>query len=53
MPIYILLEYSKNYYMTSRSLWDFYRYEIDDFNDAKSKQFKYKTKIIEKRNRIT
>ena len=59
MPIYNLLEYSNNYSMTSGSLWDYYKDEInDDQNEVddngnkinnrkrtKSKTFKYKTKL--------
>ena len=30
MPMYNLLEYSDNYSMTSRSLWNYYRDEIND-----------------------
>ena len=30
MPIYNLLEYSDNYYFTSRSLWNYYRDEVND-----------------------
>ena len=58
MPMYNLLEYSDNYSMTSRSLWNYYRDEIND--DAyeivnnrikknktlSSKSFEYKTKLI-------
>ena len=48
MSMYNLLEYSQNYSMTSGSLWNYYRYEIDDVNDNASdgKSFKYKTKVI-------
>ena len=50
MPMYNLLEYSQNYSITSRSLWNYYRDEIDgiDCNAADSKSFKYKTKIMGK-----
>ena len=50
MPMYNLLEYSQNYFMTSGSLWNCYRDEIDDADDNASdgKSFKYKTKILEK-----
>ena len=50
IPIYDPLEYSQNYSMTSRSLWNYYRDEIDDVDDNVSdgKSFKYKTKIVEK-----
>ena len=30
MPMYYLLEYSDNYSMTSGSLWNYYRDEIND-----------------------
>ena len=60
MQMYNLLEYSGNYTMTSGSLWNYYRDEINDDeneNDADetivnnnktttSKSFKYETKII-------
>ena len=61
MPMYNLLEYSDNYSITSGSLWNFYRDEINysanENNDANnyrinnnksttSKSFEYKTKII-------
>ena len=50
MPMYNLLEYSQNYSMTSGSLWNYYRDEIDDADDNASVggSFKYKTKIIRK-----
>ena len=59
MPMYNLLDYSENYYMTLESLWNYYRNEINDENETddhgntvnnnkstKTKSFKYKTKII-------
>ena len=58
MPMYNLLEYSDNYSMTSESLWNYYRVEVNDsgneidYNDkinnkiTASKSFEYKTKII-------
>ena len=60
MPMYNLLEYSDNFSMTSGSLWNYYRDEVNystneiDDNDYKinnnktrtSKSLKYKTKII-------
>ena len=48
MPMYNLLEYSQTYYMTSRSLWNYYGDEIDDVDDNASdgKSFEYK-KIVE------
>ena len=55
MPLYNLLEYSKNYSTTSGSLWNYYRDELtnDETNDdnnlnnnvVNSKSFKYKTSI--------
>ena len=54
LPMYNLLEYSKNYSKTSASLWNCYRDELtDDINDnnnpnknvINSKSFKYKTSI--------
>ena len=58
MPMYNLLEYSDNYSITSGSLWNYYRDEInDDENESvnnrinnnktiRSKSFEYKTKLI-------
>ena len=60
MPMYNLLEYSNNYSVTSGSLWDYYRDEINisangsnannfRINNNKaitSKSFEYKTKLI-------
>ena len=50
MPIYNLLEYSQNYFMTSGRLCDYYRNEIDDVdnNASDGKSFEYKTKVIGK-----
>ena len=50
MLMYHLLEYSQNYSMTSRSLWNYFRDKIDNINDnaTDSKSFKYKTKIVRK-----
>ena len=54
IPMYNLLEYSKNYSKTSASLWNYYRDELtDEKNDnngpnkkvINSKSFKYKTSI--------
>ena len=46
--MYNLVEYSKNYSMTSGSLWNFYRDEIDDVDDNASdgRSFEYKTKKV-------
>ena len=30
MPMYILFKYSNNYFMISGSLWNYYRYEVND-----------------------
>ena len=53
MPMYNLLEYSKNYRKTIWSLYNYYRDELSDDNDnfgnikvVNSKAFKYKNKII-------
>ena len=54
MPMYNLLEYSKNYRKTTGSLYNYYRDELSDlFNNANvnyrtfnSNTFKYKNKII-------
>ena len=46
MSMYNLLEYSQNYSMTSESLWNCCRIEIDDALDGKS--FNYRTKIVGK-----
>ena len=54
MPMYNLLEYSKNYRKTIGSLYNYYRDELtDDGNDnfanrnvVNSNAFKYKNKII-------
>ena len=54
MPMYNLLEYSKNYRKTIGSLYNYYRDELSDDNDndnfdnikvVNSKAFKYKNKI--------
>ena len=59
MPMYNLLKYRDNYSMTSGSLWNYYRDEVNDYeneidsayywiNNNKtitSKSFVYKTKI--------
>ena len=50
MSMHNVLEYSQNYSMTSRSLWNHYRDEIDHINDNASddKSFKYKTETVGK-----
>ena len=60
MPIYILLEYNNNCSITSGSLWNYYRDEVNDDADKNdvankkinnnkttaSKSFVYKAKLI-------
>ena len=50
MSMYNLLEQSQNYSMTSESLWNYYRDEIDDVGDNVSDgtSSRYKTKIVGK-----
>ena len=55
MPMYNLLEYSKNYRRTTRSLWNYYRDEPNsetegniNYRIKKSKSFNYKTSITGK-----
>ena len=54
LPMYNLLEYSKNYSKTTGSLWNYYRDELTDEtnddngtnkNEINSKSFKYKINI--------
>ena len=45
MPMYNLLEYSKNYKKTTGSLWNYYRDEPSDPLSSDSESFKYKTSI--------
>ena len=45
MPMYNLLEYSKNYRKTTGSLWNYYRDEPSDTLSSDSESFKYKTII--------
>ena len=35
MPIYNLLQYSDNYFMTSEGLWKYFRDEVNDSADEK------------------
>ena len=47
MPIYNLLEYSKNYRKTVGSLYNYYRDELsDDNNVVISNAFQYKSRFI-------
>ena len=48
MPIYNLLEYSKNYRKTTGSLWNYYRNESSNPLSSNSESFKYKTSITGK-----
>ena len=48
MPMYNLLEYSKNYRKTTGSLWSFYRDEPRNPLSSNSESFKYKTNILGK-----
>ena len=50
MLMYDLLEYSGNYSMASRRLWNYYRDKIDGVEDnaSQGKWFEYKTKVTEK-----
>ena len=45
MPMFNLLEYSKNYRKTTGSLWNYYRDEPSDPLSSNSESFKYKTSI--------
>ena len=45
MPLYNLLEYSKNYRKTACSLWNYYGNEPSNPLSSNSESFKYKTSI--------
>ena len=45
MPIYNLLEYSKNYRKTTGNLWNYHRDETSNPLSFNSESFKYKTSI--------
>ena len=45
MPMYNLLEYSKNHRKTTGSLWNYYRDEPSNPLSSNSESFKYKTSI--------
>ena len=45
MPMYNLLEYSKNYKKTTGSLWNYYRDQPSNPLSTNSESFKYKTSI--------
>ena len=48
MPMYNLLEYSKNYKKTTGSLWNYYREEPSNPLSSNSESFKYKSSITGK-----
>ena len=48
MPMYNLLEYSKNYRKTTGSLWNYHRDESSNPLSSSSESFKYKTNIARK-----
>ena len=48
MPMYNLLQYSKNYRKTTCSLWNYYRDQPSNPLSSNSESFKYKTSIAEK-----
>ena len=48
MPMYNLLEYSKNYRKTTEGLWNYYRDEPSNPLSSNSQSFKYKTSIVGK-----
>ena len=45
LPLYNLLEYSKNYRKTTGSLWNYYRDEPSNLLSSNSESFKYETNI--------
>ena len=47
VPMYNLLQYSKNYKKTTGSLWNYYRDESSNPLSSDSESFKYKTSITE------
>ena len=48
IPLYNLLEYSKNYEKTTGSLWNYYRDQASNPLSTNSESFKYKTSIVGK-----
>ena len=48
MPMDNLLEYSKNYWKTTGSLWNYYRDEPSNPLSSNSESFKYQTSIVGK-----
>ena len=53
MPMYNLLEYSKNYRKTTGSLWNYYRDEPSNLLSSNSGSFKYKTSIAGNTNNVS
>ena len=49
MPMYYLLEYSKNYRKTTGSLWNYYRNEQSNPLSSNSESFKHKTSSVGKK----
>ena len=45
MPMYYLIEYTKNYRKTTESFWNYYRDEPSNPLSSYSESFKYKTSI--------
>ena len=45
MPMHNLLEYSKNYWKTTGSLWNYYGDELSNPISSNSESFKYKTSV--------
>ena len=52
MPMYNVLEHSKNYKKTTDSLWNYYRDEPSNPLSSNSGSLKYKTRITESTNNI-
>ena len=52
MPMYNLLEYSKNYRKTTGILWNYYRDEPNNPLSSNPESFKYKTSIVGKHQKI-
>ena len=52
MPMYNLLEYSKNYRKTTVSLWNYYRDEPSDTLSTNSESLKYRQVLQEKHQKI-
>ena len=50
MPMYYLLEYSKNYRKTTGSLWNYCRNEQSNPLSSNSESFKHKTSSVGKKN---